>query len=148
MNEAETKVGAKIIDGKAVAAEVRERVGAQAAEFTSATGHTPGLATVLVGDDPASQIYVANKHKASEEAGMRSLHHGLGAETSEAELLELVERLNGDDEVDGILVQLPLPVQHDQDDVIARIDAAKDVDGLTATSAGLLAQGRPGLVPC
>ena len=108
----------------------------------------PGLATVLVGDDPASHIYVGNKRRQTEEVGMRSIHHELGAETPEDELLDLVAALNDDDSVDGILVQLPLPEQIDQDAVIATIDAAKDVDGLTATSAGLLAQGRPGLVPC
>ena len=111
-------------------------------------GHVPGLATVLVGDDPASHIYVANKRRLTEEVGMRSIHHGLAAETETDELLELVDALNADDDVDGILVQLPLPPQVDQDAVVSAIDAAKDVDGLTARSAGLLAQGRPGLVPC
>jgi methylenetetrahydrofolate dehydrogenase (NADP+)/methenyltetrahydrofolate cyclohydrolase len=93
-------------------------------------------------------VYVRNKRKQTEEAGMRSVHHELAAETSPDELLDLVDELNADDTVDGILVQLPLPAQHDQDAVIERIDSAKDVDGLTATSAGLLAQGRPRLVPC
>jgi methylenetetrahydrofolate dehydrogenase (NADP+) / methenyltetrahydrofolate cyclohydrolase len=141
-------VSAKVIDGKAVAAEVRERVRAEVAEFEAEGGRSPGLATVLVGDDPASEIYVRNKHKASEEAGIRSLHHGLGADTSEAELLELVERLNEDPGVDGILVQLPLPEQLDPDAVLATLDPGKDVDGLTPTNAGLLASGAPGLVPC
>ena len=103
---------------------------------------------MLVGDDPASQVYVANKRKQTEEVGIRSIHHGLGGATPQEELLELVGELNADDEVDGILVQLPLPEQIDQDAVIAAIDPAKDVDGLTPASAGLLAQGRPGLVPC
>lgn len=143
------KVSAKVIDGKAVAAEVRERVRSEVAEYADAhDGRTPGLATVLVGDDPASEIYVRNKHKACEEAGMRSLHHGLPAETSEAQLLELIERLNEDPEVDGILVQLPLPEQIDPDAVLATLDPRKDVDGLTPTNAGLLASGAPGLVPC
>lgn len=147
--EAGAKVSAKVIDGKAVAAEVRERVRSEVAEYADAhDGRTPGLATVLVGDDPASEIYVRNKHKACEEAGMRSLHHGLPAERSEAQLLELIERLNEDPEVDGILVQLPLPEQIDPDAVLATLDPRKDVDGLTPTNAGLLASGAPGLVPC
>jgi methylenetetrahydrofolate dehydrogenase (NADP+) / methenyltetrahydrofolate cyclohydrolase len=142
-------MGARVIDGKAVAAKVRERVAGGVREFKEANaGRVPGLATVLASDDPASEVYVANKRRLTEEVGMRSVHHGLDPLTPAAELLELVAELNSDEEVDGILVQLPLPDQHDQDDVIARIDAAKDVDGLTATSAGLLAQGRPGLVPC
>ena len=103
---------------------------------------------MLVGDDPASHVYVANKRRLTEEVGMRSFHHELGAATPTDELLELIRELNDDDTVDGILVQLPLPEQIDQDAVIAAIDPAKDVDGLTAASAGLLAQGRPGLVPC
>jgi methylenetetrahydrofolate dehydrogenase (NADP+)/methenyltetrahydrofolate cyclohydrolase len=142
-------MAAKVIDGKAVAAKVRERVAAEVKEFAgSHDGRVPGLATVLVGDDPASHIYVGNKRRQTEEVGMRSIHHELPAETGTAELLELVRALNADDAVDGILVQLPLPPQVDQDAVVSAIDAGKDVDGLTARSAGLLAQGRPGLVPC
>jgi methylenetetrahydrofolate dehydrogenase (NADP+) / methenyltetrahydrofolate cyclohydrolase len=142
-------VPAAVIDGKAVAAAVRARVAEGVRELAGRHGgRTPGLATVLAGDDPASELYVSRKREASEEVGIRSIHHQLGAGASPGELLELVERLGDDDDVDGILVQLPLPPQHDQDAVIARIDPAKDVDGLTATSAGLLAQGRPGLVPC
>jgi methylenetetrahydrofolate dehydrogenase (NADP+)/methenyltetrahydrofolate cyclohydrolase len=138
-----------VIDGKTVAAEVRERVAAGVARFAAAhDGDAPGLATVLVGDDPASHVYVGNKRRLTEEVGMRSVHHGLEAATAEAELLELVGALNADDAVDGILVQLPLPAQIDADTVVAAIDPAKDVDGLTPISAGLLAQGRPGLVPC
>jgi methylenetetrahydrofolate dehydrogenase (NADP+)/methenyltetrahydrofolate cyclohydrolase len=138
-----------VIDGKAVAAEVRERVAAGVARFAAAhDGDAPGLATVLVGDDPASHVYVGNKRRLTEEVGMRSVHHGLEAATAEAELLELVGALNADDAVDGILVQLPLPAQIDADTVVAAIDPAKDVDGLTPINAGLLAQGRPGLVPC
>jgi methylenetetrahydrofolate dehydrogenase (NADP+)/methenyltetrahydrofolate cyclohydrolase len=140
---------ARIIDGKAVAAEVKDRVAAGVKEFVAERdGDVPGLATVLVGDDPASQIYVTSKRKQTEEVGMRSIHEQLGAETPEDELLELIAALNDDETVDGILVQLPLPEQIDQDHVIAAIDPAKDVDGLSATNAGLLAQGRPGLVPC
>ena len=103
---------------------------------------------MIVGDDPASKIYVANKHKACEEAGMRSVHHDLAGEATEAELLELVVALGEDDDVDGILVQLPLPEQIDPDRVVAAIDPNKDVDGLTPANAGLLAHGMPGLVPC
>jgi methylenetetrahydrofolate dehydrogenase (NADP+)/methenyltetrahydrofolate cyclohydrolase len=138
----------KLIDGKAVAQEVRARVASEVAEFEAETGRTPGLATVLVGEDPASKIYVANKHRASEEAGMRSVHHGLGEDTTEAELLDVVHSLNEDDEVDGILVQLPLPDQIDPVRVVSEIDVGKDVDGLSPTSAGLLAHGAPRLVPC
>lgn len=149
MSGTDAKVSAKVIDGKAVAAEVRDRVRSEVAEYADANGgRTPGLATVLVGDDPASQIYVHNKHKACEEVGIRSLDHQLPAGTSENELLELVERLNADPEVDGILVQLPVPEQIDPDAVVAAIDPGKDVDGLTPTNAGLLASGAPGLVPC
>jgi methylenetetrahydrofolate dehydrogenase (NADP+)/methenyltetrahydrofolate cyclohydrolase len=136
-----------VIDGKAHAARVRERVAAEVAALTPELGRPPGLATVLVGEDPASHVYVRNKREKSEEAGMRSIHHELAAGTSQDELLALVGELGEDPEVDGILVQLPLPDAIDQDAVVAAIDPAKDVDGLTATSAGLLAQGRPGLVP-
>ena len=103
---------------------------------------------MIVGEDPASQVYVRGKHKACEEAGMRSVHHGLGAGTAESELLELVAALNGDDDVDGILVQLPVPEQIDPDRIVTAIDPGKDVDGLTPVNAGLLAHGMPGLVPC
>ncbi len=145
----ETEVGAKVIDGKAIAAAVRERVRLEVAEYAEAHGgRTPGLATVLVGEDPASEIYVRNKHKACEEAGMRSLHQALPATASEEELLALIARLNAEDEVDGILVQLPVPEQIDPEAVVAAIDPGKDVDGLTPTNAGLLASGAPGLVPC
>jgi methylenetetrahydrofolate dehydrogenase (NADP+)/methenyltetrahydrofolate cyclohydrolase len=139
---------ARIIDGKAVAAEVRSKVAVEVAALAAETGRTPGLATVLVGDDPASKIYVEMKHKACQEAGMRSVHHGLAAGTSETELLELVGALNDDDDVDGILVQLPLPEQIDPVRVVSKIDTGKDVDGLSPTSAGLLAHGAPGFVPC
>jgi methylenetetrahydrofolate dehydrogenase (NADP+) / methenyltetrahydrofolate cyclohydrolase len=131
-----------------VAATIRAEVATGASEFTTRHGRPPGLATVLVGDDPASRTYVGSKRKLSEEVGMRSIHHELDTAASPEQLLELVEELGADEAVDGILVQLPLPDHHDQDAVIARIAPEKDVDGLTATSAGLLAQGRPGLVPC
>lgn len=140
-------MAARLIDGKAVATEVRAEVGREVTAFAEA-GRVPGLATVIVGDDPASKIYVDMKHKACQEAGMHSVHHGLGAETSEAELVDLVETLNNADEIDGILVQLPLPDQIDPVRIVSTIDTGKDVDGLSPTSAGLLAHGAPGFVPC
>jgi methylenetetrahydrofolate dehydrogenase (NADP+) / methenyltetrahydrofolate cyclohydrolase len=141
-------VSARIVDGKAVAAAVRERVRAEVAELVAEGRRAPGLATVLVGEDPASQIYVRKKHEACGEAGMRSLHHELPTETTEGRLLELVGELGHDEDVDGILVQLPVPEQMDPDRIVAAIDPAKDVDGLTPTNAGLLAHGMPGLVSC
>ncbi|HWA53084.1 MAG TPA: bifunctional methylenetetrahydrofolate dehydrogenase/methenyltetrahydrofolate cyclohydrolase FolD [Solirubrobacterales bacterium] len=141
-------MAARIIDGKAVAAAVRERVAAEVTEFERERGRVPQLVTVIVGDDPASEVYVAGKHRACKEVGLRSSHHGLAAETTEAELLELVEQLNRDEDVDGILVQLPVPDHIDPDRVVATIDPAKDVDGLTPVNAGLLAHGMPGLVSC
>jgi methylenetetrahydrofolate dehydrogenase (NADP+) / methenyltetrahydrofolate cyclohydrolase len=141
-------MAARIIDGKAVGAAVRERVREEVVAYAAKAGRVPNLATVIVGDDPASEIYVANKHRGCEEAGMRSTHHGLGADTSEAELLELVAALGRDDDVDGILVQLPVPAQIDPDAIVAVLDPGKDVDGLTPLNAGLLAHGTPGLVPC
>lgn len=141
-------MSAKIIDGKQVSAEVRERVAGEVREFVAGGGHQPVLATVLVGDDPASHVYVANKHKACEAAGIGSVHHELPAETSQADLITLVRAIGDDDAIDGILVQLPPPDHIDADAVIAAINPVKDVDGLTATNAGLLAGGRPGLVPC
>jgi methylenetetrahydrofolate dehydrogenase (NADP+) / methenyltetrahydrofolate cyclohydrolase len=141
-------MSARIIDGKAIAAEVRRVVADEAATLAQRLGRPPGLATVLVGDDPASEVYVRNKRRASEEAGIRSIHRELPASTSEDDLLGLVGELNRDGDVDGILVQLPLPGAIDQDSVVEAIDPTKDVDGLTATNAGLLAQGRPGLVAC
>ena len=141
-------MAARIIDGKAVAAEVRERVAAEVVAFEAERGRTPLLVTVIVGDDPASEVYVAGKHRACEQVGIRSVHHGLPAETTEQELLALVEKLNADEDVDGILVQLPVPEQIDPDRIIAAIDPGKDVDGLTPVNAGRLAQGMPGLVSC
>ena len=141
-------MAAEVIDGRAVAAHVRAEVRDDVAAFVAEHSTSPGLATVLVGGDAASHVYVSNKVKACEEAGIRSLHHGLDAGVTQADLLGLVAELNNDDSVDGILVQMPLPEGLDQDPVVAAIDPAKDVDGLTATSAGLLAQGRPGMVAC
>ena len=137
-----------MIDGKAVAATVRERVRAEVEELAPRLGRPPGLATVLVGDDPASAIYVRRKHEASEEVGIRSFDHEPPGDISQQDLLDLVRELNDSDEVDGILVQLPLPDQIDPDAIVAALDPAKDVDALTPTNAGLLARGAPGLVPC
>jgi len=140
-------VAASVIDGKAVAASVRERVRGEVQELTREIGRPPGLATVLVGDDPASAIYVRRKHEAAEEAGIRNFDHQPSGSIRQDELWELVSDLNANDEVDGILVQLPLPEHLLPDPIIAVIDPAKDVDGLTPVSAGLLARGEPRLVP-
>lgn len=139
---------ATIIDGKAFAAGLRARVGTAAAAFQIETGRAPGLAVVLVGDDPASSVYVKSKGKATREAGMLSVEHRLSADTSQAEVMEIVEALNADDMIDGILVQLPLPPQIDDKAVIAAIDPAKDVDGFHVVNAGRLAVGEEALVPC
>jgi methylenetetrahydrofolate dehydrogenase (NADP+) / methenyltetrahydrofolate cyclohydrolase len=139
---------AQVIDGKAFAAKLRERVGEQAAEFESEAGRKAGLAVVLVGEDPASQVYVRSKHKATVAANMESFEHRLPGDTSEADLLALVEKLNADPAVDGILVQLPLPDHLDEQAVIAAISPDKDVDGFHVTNAGRLAVGQSGFVPC
>jgi methylenetetrahydrofolate dehydrogenase (NADP+) / methenyltetrahydrofolate cyclohydrolase len=139
---------AKRIDGKAAAAEVREQVAKSAAAFRHVTGRAPGLATVLVGEDPASAVYVRSKGKATAEAGMEGFAHHLPVDTSEESLLDLVAQLNTDERVDGILVQLPLPPQIDSARVIAAIDPAKDVDGFHPVNAGRLATGLDALVPC
>lgn len=141
-------MAARVIDGKAVAAAVRERVKVDVAAYVEEAGRTPALATVLVGDDPASEIYVRNKRRTTEEVGMRSIHHGPEASIRQEELLELVRELGEDDEVDGLLVQLPLPAHLDSDAVVQALNPEKDVDGLTPVNAGLLAHGTPGLVPC
>ena len=139
---------AQIIDGKAFAAGLRGRVAEFAATFAQSAGRKAGLAVVLVGEDPASQVYVRSKGKATLECGMASFEHRLPADTAQETLLALVDRLNADPLVDGILVQLPLPGQLDEQAVVERIDPAKDVDGLTPISTGRLALGLPGLVPC
>jgi methylenetetrahydrofolate dehydrogenase (NADP+)/methenyltetrahydrofolate cyclohydrolase len=139
---------AKLIDGKAVAAGVRERVRDEVTKLSVELGRPPGLATVLVGDDPASAIYVRRKREACEEVGIRSFHHQPEGSISTDELLDLVRELNDSEEIDGILVQLPLPEQIDSALVIEGISPGKDVDGLTPISAGWLARGQPGLVPC
>jgi methylenetetrahydrofolate dehydrogenase (NADP+) / methenyltetrahydrofolate cyclohydrolase len=141
-------VAARRIDGKAVAAAVKERVKVDLAAFEAETGRTPGLATVLVGEDAGSQVYVGMKIKACDEVGIRSIHHAPEASIRQEELEALVAELNADDEVDGILVQLPLPDHLDSDRVVQMIDPRKDVDGLTPVNAGLLAHGTPGLTPC
>ncbi|MGY6637375.1 MAG: bifunctional methylenetetrahydrofolate dehydrogenase/methenyltetrahydrofolate cyclohydrolase [Erythrobacter sp. SCN 62-14] len=139
---------AKVIDGKAFAAALRTRIGEAAASFAAHTGRRPGLAVVLVGEDPASQVYVGAKGKACEAAGMASFEHRLAADTSEAALLSLIERLNNDPEVDGILVQLPLPAGLNEQAIIAAISPDKDVDGFHVINAGRLAVGQEGFVPC
>ncbi|RMD88571.1 MAG: bifunctional methylenetetrahydrofolate dehydrogenase/methenyltetrahydrofolate cyclohydrolase FolD [Alphaproteobacteria bacterium] len=139
---------ADIIDGKAFAARLRESISARVARLEAAHGLTPGLAVVLVGNDPASEVYVRNKARQTREVGMASFEHRLAAETSEAELLALVERLNRDPAVHGILVQLPLPEQISEAAVIGAIDPAKDVDGFHVVNAGLLMTGGEGMVPC
>ena len=141
-------MSATIIDGKAVAAALREEVARNAAALAALMGRPPGLAVVLVGNDPASEVYVASKVRFTREAGMASFEHRLKAETGEADLLALVRRLNDDPAVDGILVQLPLPRHIDSGRVILAIDPAKDVDGLHPENAGRLATSLPGLVPC
>ena len=137
-----------IIDGKAIAADLRARVAAEVARLVRAHGLTPGIAVVLVGNNPASEVYVRNKARQVGEAGMRSFDHRLPDTTGEDELLALVARLNADPSVHGILVQLPLPAQIDAHKVIAALDPGKDVDGFHPLNAGRLAIGLPALVPC
>lgn len=139
---------ATIIDGKAFALALRERVGSETASFVATTGRKPGLAVVLVGTDPASTVYVRSKRKATIAAGMESFEHALPADTSEDMLLALIDRLNADPSVDGILVQLPLPSQIDDRRIITRINPDKDVDGFHPVNAGRLASGLRGFVPC
>ena len=139
---------ARIIDGKAAALALCAGVATEVARFTAATGRAPGLAVVLVGEDPASAVYVRSKGKATADAEMQGFEHRLPADTSEADLLALVDRLNADPAVDGILVQLPLPSHIDADKVTTRINPDKDVDGFHPINAGRLAIGLPGFVPC
>lgn len=141
-------MSATLIDGKARAAALRETVADAAARLKADHGVEPGLAVVLVGEDPASQVYVASKVKLTRECGMRSIEHILPAETSEADLIALVRSLNADPGVDGILVQMPLPKHIDSDAVVLAIDPAKDVDGLHPVNAGRIVLGKPGLVAC
>ncbi|MGB7409277.1 MAG: bifunctional methylenetetrahydrofolate dehydrogenase/methenyltetrahydrofolate cyclohydrolase FolD [Pontixanthobacter sp.] len=136
------------IDGKAFAAKLRDKVGAIAADFAQAAGRKPGLAVVLVGDDPASNVYVRSKGKATLAANMESFEHRLPADTNDATLLALVEKLNGDAAVDGILVQLPLPPHLDEQSIISSVSPDKDVDGFHVINAGRLSVGQTGFVPC
>ncbi|MGE0768453.1 MAG: bifunctional methylenetetrahydrofolate dehydrogenase/methenyltetrahydrofolate cyclohydrolase FolD [Hyphomicrobiaceae bacterium] len=139
---------AKLIDGRAIAEVLRQDVARGAAAFASAAGRQPGLAVVLVGDDPASHVYVKSKARQTIEAGMRSIEHRLAGDTDRATLLRLIADLNADRTIDGILVQLPLPEGLDAGAVIEAIDPAKDVDGFHPINAGRLMTGRPSLVPC
>jgi len=141
-------VSATIIDGKALSERVRGEVAHEVAELTERTGVRPGLATILVGDDPASAIYIANKRKACAEAGIVDLHQHLPTAAGEAQVAELIEQCNADPAVSGILLQLPVPKGLDGNALTALISPDKDVDGLTPVSAGRLAQGSPGLRPC
>ena len=141
-------MSAKIIDGKAFAATVREKVAAHVARLKADHGITPGLAVVLVGEDPASQVYVRSKGKQTVEAGMKSVEHKLEADTSEADLLKLIDDLNTDPTIHGILVQLPLPGHLDEDLVINAIAPEKDVDGFHISNVGLLGTGQKSMVPC
>ncbi|PHP27049.1 bifunctional methylenetetrahydrofolate dehydrogenase/methenyltetrahydrofolate cyclohydrolase FolD [Limimaricola cinnabarinus] len=147
MNIRETTLSARI-DGKAFAADVRTHVADHVAELNSEHGITPGLAVVLVGEDPASEVYVRNKARQTRETGMTGFEHKLSAETSQADLLALLARLNADPAVHGILVQLPLPRHIDTEAVLAAIDPAKDVDGFHISNVGLLGTGQKALVPC
>ncbi|MGB7656297.1 MAG: bifunctional methylenetetrahydrofolate dehydrogenase/methenyltetrahydrofolate cyclohydrolase FolD [Novosphingobium sp.] len=141
-------MSAAVIDGKAFAERLRGRIAEFAATFEQSAGRKAGLAVVLVGEDPASQVYVASKAKQTVACGMTSFEHRLPADTAQADLIAMIDRLNADPMVDGILVQLPLPGHLDEQAVVERIDPAKDVDGLTPISTGRLALGLPGLVPC
>ncbi len=148
MNAAATPEAARVIDGKAFAERLRARIAVRAAAFADAAGRKAGLAVVLVGDDPASRVYVASKARQTVACGMASFEHRLPADTPQDALLALIDRLNADPMVDGILVQLPLPAPLDEQAVVSRINPDKDVDGLTPLSSGRLALGLPGLVPC
>jgi methylenetetrahydrofolate dehydrogenase (NADP+)/methenyltetrahydrofolate cyclohydrolase len=141
-------VAARVIDGKAVAADLQAKIAAEVGRLSRDKGFTPGLAVVLVGDDPASTVYVRSKVKRTAEAGMRSFDHRLPANVSETDLLDAIARLNADAAVHGILVQLPLPRHLDARRILDALDPAKDVDGLHPINAGRLASGLPSLVPC
>ena len=141
-------MSADIIDGKSIAADLRGKIAREAARIASSHKVVPGIAVVLVGEDPASSVYVRTKSKAVAEAGMRAIDRKLPVTTGEAELLALIAELNADPQVNGILVQLPLPKQIDSQRVISAIDPAKDVDGFHPINVGRLASGLPALVPC
>jgi methylenetetrahydrofolate dehydrogenase (NADP+)/methenyltetrahydrofolate cyclohydrolase len=148
MHDTVVQRDARIIDGKAFAVGLRTRIATAVAELKAKRGVTPGLAVVLVGEDPASRVYVRNKTEQTVAAGMRDVKHVLPATTTTAELLDLVQRLNADPEVDGILVQLPLPKQIDAARILETIDPEKDVDGFHTVNVGRLGVGRDSLVPC
>jgi len=139
---------ATVIDGKAFAATIREQIGAHVAKIKGEVGITPGLAVILVGEDPASQVYVRNKGKQTLEVGMNSFEHKLPADVSKDELYALIENLNNDKNVHGILCQFPVPDHLNEQEIVAQIDPAKDVDGLHVLNAGLLASGQRSLVSC
>lgn len=141
-------MSARILDGRAIAKQVQAEITADAAEFQRQTGVTPRLAAVLVGDDPASEVYVRNKRKACERCGMDSLLHHLPGDTSQAQLLELIASLNGDPAVHGILVQLPLPKAIDEGEILLAVDPLKDVDAFHPYNVGLISQGQPRFLPC
>jgi len=141
-------VAAQLIDGKALAQTVRERIAKDVADLHARSGIRPGLAAILVGEDPASKLYVKNKQKACDAAGIYVDEHKLSSSTTQAELLALIEKVNADPKVHGILVQLPLPKQIDSQKVLNAIDPAKDVDGFHPVNAGRLATGLPALTPC
>ena len=141
-------MAATIIDGRAVAESVREQVARDVKELTQRTGRPPGLATILVGDDPASAVYVANKRKACAEVGIADHHQHLPADVSQHDVAELIQRCNGDPEISGILLQLPVPAGLNGQDLTGLIAPGKDVDGLTPISVGRLVRGTPGLRPC
>lgn len=141
-------MAARIIDGKQIAQQTRERVRQEAAEFVARTGITPHLAAVLVGDDPASAVYIRHKERAAAKAGIRGTVHRLSGETSQEELLGLVRRLNNDADVHGILVQVPLPGQIDPITILDAIDPLKDVDAFHPENVGRIVQGRPRFLPC
>lgn len=143
-----TDAAAAIIDGKAIAARLREEMAGEARRLAERLGRPPGLAVIRVGDDPASEVYVRNKRRAAEKAGVRSWEYHMPADTPREALLDKIAELNADGAVDGILVQLPLPGHLDEDEVVAAVSPEKDVDGFHAHNVGRLWQGRPGLVPC
>ena len=139
---------ARILDGKSIAAEIRREIADEVTAWTGQGGVVPTLAAILVGDDPASQVYVRNKERACQKAGIGSLLHRLPADTGQAALLKLIDQLNTDPQVHGILVQLPLPSGYDEREVLDAVDPAKDVDAFSPVNAGLLMQGRPRFLPC
>jgi len=141
-------VAAKILDGKAIARKIQEEIAEEVADFIENNAHVPALAAVLVGEDPASQVYVRNKIRACEKCNIESQTHRLSAETSEEELLNLIAKLNKDNSVHGILVQLPLPEQIDESRILDAVHPAKDVDAFHPENVGRISQGRPRFLPC